>query len=442
MNSQVNCGFFKEHLDAYLDSALDQKTRGQMISHADQCPECGERLETMTRLLTMCAELDEGLQIPLNVQAAWRKAVREEAAKAPQTQKKKKSGGLVRRVAGWTAVAAAALVVGTFAYRVGSLPVSRQAIVPQMTTGESDMGAGGGVMPRLGGLAPEAKIAAGNQNIWVDSDGSFEPEAIAPEGAPDGFEDTTLSTQAVTASAADTEKREKIVLRSAQRGLESSAFDQTMQLIRDLVLDVDGWLERESIDGQALKPGQAQGRVAGMTARVPEASLDEFLASLDAAATISYQSESQDDISSSYYDVKMRLTSYRAQLERYNELVGTAAGLEDMLMLEGKIYETQLEIDRLEGQIAGWNSYARESTVYITLTEVAARDQVQDIGSTFEERVRVAFFDSLNWLNAFLQDAAVVLAMIAPALVVAVPVLIVLGVIISAIRRHRRRKGK
>jgi hypothetical protein len=30
----------------------------------------------MTRLLTMCAEMDEGLTVPLEAQAAWRKAVR------------------------------------------------------------------------------------------------------------------------------------------------------------------------------------------------------------------------------------------------------------------------------------------------------------------------------------------------------------------------------
>ena len=64
MEKPITCKYFGNHLDAYLDSELDRATRLKMELHADRCPECGEKLEYMTRLLIMCAEMDEGLSVP------------------------------------------------------------------------------------------------------------------------------------------------------------------------------------------------------------------------------------------------------------------------------------------------------------------------------------------------------------------------------------------
>ena len=117
MTGQIDCKFFTEHLDSYLDSELDQAARQEMHRHAANCPSCGECLESMTRLLTMCAEMDEGLSVPLEAQAAWRKAVRAEAAS--KERKASSRGAVFRRWTGGIAAALVLLVGGTFAYRMG-----------------------------------------------------------------------------------------------------------------------------------------------------------------------------------------------------------------------------------------------------------------------------------------------------------------------------------
>lgn len=431
MNSQVDCKFFVEHLDAYLDSELDQEMRGRMIRHADQCPDCGERLESMTRLLTMCAELDEGLTVPLDVAAAWRRAVREEA-RAALHKAPRRNGRVVVRALSAVAAAAALLVGGTFAYRMGALPTDAPMPYGAQPSGaayEIEEAFDEAQAPSAAAPSPQRKAAAGG-SVMVASDGPVNDSYVA--GEPN----------------ADAGERQKVVIRSAERGFESSAFDQTMQSIGELVSDFDGRIERSSVSGQPLEPGQSTGRRASLTVRVPvsvpgeEANLDKFLTSLDAVATLTYRSELADDISSIYYDVKSRLEFSRAQLKRLNELVTTAASLEEMLMLQDKVYEVQQEIDQMEGQMRGWDSYAADATVSIELSEVPARDQVQKIDGTLEKRVRDAFYASINWLSAFMQDAAVVLAMAVPALVVAIPIIIVVWVIAAAVRRRRRRRGK
>ena len=422
MKGQIDCKFFTEHLDGYLDSELDQETRQLMHRHAANCPPCAERLESMTRLLTMCAELDEGLAVPLEVQAAWRKAIREEAASRSKgrADKGKAKGARIRRWAGGIAAALILLVGGTFAYRLGGeAPPSPQ---PQMRSTVSK--------------AAGADYYSGTQLL-----GAANPAGVRTES--DGEVDEALDAQldaGTSAGLADQGSNAQVVLRTAERTLQSSGFDQSLRSIEDLVGEYEGYFEQSTVNGQSFDEG-GEGRTADLVARVPTQSLDEFLAMLDGLGTLTYRSESAEDISDRYYDVETRLNSYRVQLNRLNQLMGTAS-VEDMLMLEDKRTEVQLEIDSLEGQLKNWSGRAQRSTVYITLQEVEERGQVRPIGDSLGERVKTAFYDSVNWLGGFLQDAAVVLAMASPVLVIAIALVIVICVIVSAVRRGKRRRNK
>lgn len=435
MKKRVNCSFFQEHMNAYLDSELDQETRSAMISHADECPDCSERLETMTRLLMMCAELDEGLSVPLDVQSAWRHAIRREAAgkQVPSGRnagvRRRKPNGLVRAV---SAVAAAAVLLagGTVAYRLsGAAPAStassqlfRSVNSAEETsakhTGEFDlMAAPSGTLIEVDGEVDDV-VMDGQGTLEMGAGQAGDAAAHAPSGT----------------------EQPKVVLRSASRAFETSTFDQTVDAISGLVDEYAGYFESEETYGRAMDRGQ-NGRYASMTARVPTDELDAFLTALDAVGTVTSKSETQTDISDRYYDAAGRLETYKTQLTKYNQLVSTATGLEDMLLLQGHIDETQAMIDSVQGQINGWDSRVARSTVNISVTEIAVREQ-QALESDLGERVRAALDDSIEWVKAFLQDAAVVLAMAAPALVIIIPLLIVIWVIVAAVRRSRRRRGR
>lgn len=418
MTGQIDCKFFTEHLDQYLDSELDQQTRGQMHRHAANCPSCGERLESMTRLLTMCAELDEGLTVPLEAQAAWCKAVRAEAAGQGQ-RKAGAKGAMFRRWAGGIAAALVLLVGGTFAYRLGGEAPQQAASQTQSAYSKS---AATGYY-----LDAQAPATDNLSAVRMEADGEVDDAVLSDEGV-------------VTSDAGEDSGYQAVVLRTAERTLQTTGFDQSLQSVQDLVGEYQGYFEQSTVNGQSFEEG-GQGRTADLIARVDSESLDDFLASLDAVGTLTYKSESAEDISDRYYDVETRLTSYRVQMERLNQLLGTAT-LEDMLLLEDKRTEVQQQIDSLEGQLRNWSGHAQRSTVYITLEEVQPRDQVRSIGDSLGERITTAFYDSVNWLGGFLQDAAVVLAMAAPVLVIAIPLIVVVWIIVAAVRRKKRKSGK
>ena len=47
-----------------------------MEEHTLSCDDCAELLNQALTTATMCAELNEGLTVPLECQAGWRRAVR------------------------------------------------------------------------------------------------------------------------------------------------------------------------------------------------------------------------------------------------------------------------------------------------------------------------------------------------------------------------------
>ncbi|HIS02085.1 MAG TPA: DUF4349 domain-containing protein [Candidatus Excrementavichristensenella intestinipullorum] len=430
MTGQIDCKFFTEHLDSYLDSELDQATRQEMHRHAANCPSCGECLESMTRLLTMCAEMDEGLSVPLEAQAAWRKAVRAEAAS--KERKASSRGAVFRRWTGGIAAALVLLVGGTFAYRMGdgAAPITLPREPSYVDSTMPNYYAGTRMATAGSGQAIPAQMR-------METDGAVTSGQDAVNDAV--FIDEAAVSQEQTAAVEEVQG-EQVVLRTAERTLESSSFDQSLSYIQNLVTEYQGYFEQSTVDGQSFEEG-GQGRAAELSIRVSSESLDDFLTSLDAVCTVTYKSESAQDISDRYYDVETRLESYRVQMERLNQLLGSAS-LEDMLLLEDKRTEVQQEIDSLEGQLKSWSSQAQLSTVYVTLREVKVRDQVRSTGDSLGERVKTAFYDSVNWLNGFLQDAAVVLAIAAPVLVVLIPILVVVWAIVAGVRHRKGRKRK
>jgi hypothetical protein len=417
MNEQDKCRWFDSNLNAYLDGELDREAREKMNEHARNCSECGQKLETMTRLLTMCAELDEGLSVPLEAQAAWRKAIRSEA----ESRRKTRRVSAWTRSAGWIAAALTLLVASTAALR----PVSWTPPVEYSTrvaAAPAEMRSLTGVMPEYGSLE--------------DSATSPDALALAKDGPLEGGADSVLTNK--QASTTET-GRAPVVVRSASRTIETTAYDTDSQMIDNLVDEYAGYYESDSQSGSPIEPGQSVGRERDMSIRVPSAQLDEFLTGLDVIGNIVFKNQSAQDVSDQYYDTTARLNALKAQREQIERLMETTTDLPGIVELSDRLYDLQAEIDTMEGRIRGWDSKANYAQVSVRMTEVAVRDQVQPVGDSLIERIRTGFFDSVNWLSGFLQDMAVVLAALAPILVILLPLIVLIVVIVKVVRAKKRR---
>jgi anti-sigma factor RsiW len=250
MNEQETCLWFESNLNAYLDGELDREARGRMDEHARSCPDCGQKLETMTRLLTMCAELDEGLAVPLSAQAAWREAIRAEAQSRGRTRRV----GAWTRSMGWIAAALTLLTVSTALF-------GQDVIAPPAQVEVDGQGAAGAAYS-----APRIWRADGVQG------GDAGTLSITADGAIEGSEGTA-GQQTVVDSASE---REQVVLRSASYAIATAAFDTDSQNIDNLVDEYDAYYESDSQSGQPIGAGRSDGRQRTMLIACPPP-LDEFL---------------------------------------------------------------------------------------------------------------------------------------------------------------------
>ena len=77
----MNCEQMRAMLDAYIDGELSAEEMRALRDHAAACEDCRSELEAAELLRDALAHLDDDVTVPLEAQAAWRKAVRTEAGK-------------------------------------------------------------------------------------------------------------------------------------------------------------------------------------------------------------------------------------------------------------------------------------------------------------------------------------------------------------------------
>ena len=403
----MNCERFKSMLDRYVDSELSEEERGAMEEHALSCDECAETLNQALTTAMMCAELNEGLTVPIECQAAWRRAVREEASKA-----KKTPGWLIWRR---TLSVAAAAVALFFAI-------------------------GGALNPN--GLSPSASLSlAGRYSNSADYDDGYSLGAeggARPEDAhPAAFlleSDGALETgKSVGTSGESRQSSDVVVLRSARRQIATKSFDSDILWLEDLLREYSAYFEDRTVTGQA----EENDRVLSASIRVPSASLDDFLTALDDMGTVTLREESAEDITANYTDVSTRLSVLRSQLDQLNAMNERAESVDDLIAIHERATELMEQIESYESTLRSWSSRASYSTVSLTVEEDVADGE--SATASLGERMKEAFSDSVKWLRTFGQNAAIFLAALTPRLAVWGPVAAIVIVVICLIFRRKKK---
>ena len=172
----MNCAEFNGLLNALLDGELSDGQRRDMEAHGRACPECAEALRQTMQLKALFAEMEPEVEVPLQAQAKWRGAVREEVRRRAH-----------KRTLRWIGTAAAAVVVlagAGWAMSLRNAPdrsaeakmlaVNEAAVVTEEAYGAKAMA------PAMDAEAP-AEMAVGG--AIIEADGAMYDEAVASEAA-------------------------------------------------------------------------------------------------------------------------------------------------------------------------------------------------------------------------------------------------------------------
>ena len=221
------------------------------------------------------------------------------------------------------------------------------------------------------------------------------------------------------------------IIRTAALEMETQAFDDAVAALDRLVEELEGYCESRSIRQHSTY------RSASFTVRVPAASFDAFLDQAGQAAHVTWQDESQTNVSESYYDIEARLATQRTKLERLQALLEQAATMEDIIELESALSDTELEIEYLTGSLRQYDSLISYATITVSLQEVYRLSTDQEPALTFSQRLGDAFSTGLRRGIEGLEDFAVALAANWVGLLFAAAVIAVAA---AVLRRRKRRR--
>ncbi len=437
---KMSCESFMSRLDAYLDDALSAEEMRRMDAHADECAKCAQELNAGRRLVQMLRGLDDGIVVPLDVQAGWRRAVRKEIS----ARKRKR----LYRVFGTVAAALVVMVGSTLALRGTGMDVfsvgtsSNEAVVDTYAAaGES---AERRIAAKQGDRGENLRMTAdAGTSVVLETDGDDQRT-----GGTVQEDEGAMSRRAATASdvnedeplvmmegAAVQEEMPKptapILVYGASREAETENFDQERDTLKALVSEYEGYFASDLLT-------QDDGvRCLTSEIRVPVEQLDAFVTALDDVGTTLSLESTAEDVAAYYYDAGARLETQQAIAARLNQLIPEARG-DELQTLNDQLEEAYAAIDELQKLLNRYDSDVSYATVHMTLWEKSQFAPEPTKEPTLGERSRSGFQQSLHAVGEFFRDMVVSLAVIAPVAGILIVVGIVVGVAVYAIRKKKK----
>lgn len=223
------------------------------------------------------------------------------------------------------------------------------------------------------------------------------------------------------------------IIYNASLEMETEEFDATRDKLLKAASDADAWVQGSDEGGSA----ENGSRWVRYTFRVPSESYADFLNDASAAGSVTYKSETTEDVTADYVDLEARLESLRTQEARLLELAGQAGDLADLLAIEEQLAQVRYEIESYTGQQRVYDSLLAYSTVDVSLDEVRL---LTPVSNNFGSRAVTAFKESWHNFANGVQDVAIGIIYLLPVLLVLAVIVLVVFVILRAARRRRPQK--
>lgn len=213
--------------------------------------------------------------------------------------------------------------------------------------------------------------------------------------------------------------------------LETKNYDQDFDTIKKSAKSLGGLIENEStfLSSQDKLDNL---KVTDFTIKIPRDKVEKFDQVLaDTGKTMSIDKNS-NNLKTAFRDVDKDLEIKEKQLKKFNELLDKTNNIDDTLVINAKIIETQGEIDAIKKAKADLKNRVSYDTYNISLREVFSYDQRSnnpDLGS----RIKDAMGESLNIVKEFFSQLIVGFFLYWPFILI----LIIIGGVIYKFKKNQ-----
>ncbi|MBO7606114.1 MAG: DUF4349 domain-containing protein [Paludibacteraceae bacterium] len=167
--------------------------------------------------------------------------------------------------------------------------------------------------------------------------------------------------------------------------------------------------------------------------RVPSIALDSFLSGMHGInGTITDKIVSVTDRTSDYRDYESQRKTQNAMLERYRTMLKSASNISDILEIQNRIDQIQMETDRVQGRMNVIDQNVSYSVVNISIKQERKKEPVQTV-----EEEKPSFWKDLG--EAFCWGWSIIKAIVL-GIIALWPLWIIAGVIVYIWRKKRKNK--
>ena len=246
-------------------------------------------------------------------------------------------------------------------------------------------------------------------------------------------------------STAPTENPDKIIY-SADATVETTAFDETLAKIDELIEQYGGWVESSSISGANyynISRGHTGSRNASYTLRIPSEAFDEVMSGLSALGNVPYSHVYTENVTAQYYDTQARLDSFKTQEQSLLKLMEKAESVEDIITIESKLAEVRYSIESLQSSLNNWDRRVSYSTVYLSVEEVAEYTPETVVKPSFGQKLVKAVKDGFSTAGEVVSGFVLWLLEALPTLILVSAVIFGAFLLIrSAVRKRKAKKAE
>ena len=244
-------------------------------------------------------------------------------------------------------------------------------------------------------------------------------------------------TGAADTSAAN-DLSERKIIKTANVRYETRTYDDFMTALTACIRQYGAYIESQENYGGSIYD-YASTRSAYLTVRVPLESYDAFMQEAGTIGSITYRSETAQDVTMAYVDTESRIKSLRTEYDALLAILEKATKLEDVISLQSRISEVTYQLELHQSQLRKYDDLIAYCTVRIDVAEVEkVTPNVREM--TFGEKIRDGLSENFEDIGRDASDFAVWFVTSLPYFVIWGIVIVLLVLLLKRMRVRRKKK--
>ena len=218
----------------------------------------------------------------------------------------------------------------------------------------------------------------------ITEDKSYSPVSPPPSLSEKLIPDENKSNkEPSTSKKTDTISRK--IIKNGDMKIQVGDIKKAQRQVNDILKKNNAYIQKEDFQNTDMDDN------LNLIIRVPHKNFDALISSFsDGIGSVLSKNISSNDVTEEYTDVSIKLSNKKIYLEKYRDMLKSAATTKDMLEIQEKIRELEDEIDVAEGRLRFIDDRVNYSTLSLNLYKEKVRSSATSkigFGSRFVDSV-------------------------------------------------------